>query len=116
MWAGPESFAKNVKEGRLPVQGGPRQKPVNIKLGFASDKFSYSVEFGLPTLPQIAFAHDPEIKREAIWLWEKWRPASALVDRHGALVRVRDDNSAWHTMSEKLAPMTVCLLSWPILP
>ena len=24
VWAGPESFAKDVKEGRLPVQGGPR--------------------------------------------------------------------------------------------
>ena len=104
VWAGPESFAKDVKEGRLPVQGGPRQKPVNIKLGFASDKFSYSVEFGLPTPPQVAFAHDPEIKREAIWYGEKWRPASALVDRHGPLVHVHNDNGAWQTMSGKLAP------------
>ena len=61
VWAGPESFDRDVKKGRLPVQGGPRQKPVNIKLGFTSDKFSYSVEFGLPTPPQIAFAHDPEM-------------------------------------------------------
>jgi len=105
VWAGPETFAKDVKKGHLPVQGGPRKKPVNIKLGFASDNFSYSVEFGLP-LPQNPtsdFDHDPEIKREAIWYGDRWRAPSALVDRHGTLVRVRDGGGTWQTASENLA-------------
>ncbi len=61
VWAGPETFAKDVKKNHLPVQGGPRKKPVNLKLGFASDNFSYSIEFGLPVpqKPSSAFDHDP---------------------------------------------------------
>ena len=105
VWAGPETFAKDVKKNHLPVQGGPRKKPVNLKLGFASDNFSYSVEFGLPVpqKPSSAFDHDPEIKREAIWHGDRWRAPSALADRHGSLVHVRDSRGKWQTASENLA-------------
>ena len=87
------------------MQGGPRKKPVNLKLGFASDNFSYSVEFGLPVpqKPSSAFDHDPEIKREAIWHGDRWRAPSALADRHGSLVHVRDSRGKWQTASENLA-------------
>lgn len=102
VWAGPETFAKSVKAGENPVQGGPRTKPVNIKLGFAADDFSYSVEFGLPARTSSAFAHDPEIKREAIWHGDRWRPQASLADRKAALVRIREDNG-WTTVSEHLA-------------
>ena len=102
IWAGPETFAKTVKTGKDPVQGGPRKNPVSIKLGFASDDFSYSVEFGLPTPGSAAFAHDPEIKREAIWHGDKWRPQASLVDRKAGLVRVREEKG-WTTVTEHLA-------------
>ena len=46
LWAGPEQFGRNVKAGRAPVQGGPRQQPVNLRLGFAGESFSYAIDFG----------------------------------------------------------------------
>lgn len=103
VWAGPETFSKPVREGRHKVQGGPRKKPVNIKLGFAADDFSYAVEFGLPVVSSSAFAHDPEIKREAIWHGDKWRAQASMADRKGPLVRVRDDAGRWVTVAENLA-------------
>jgi predicted ATPase len=103
VWAGPETVTKASKEGRQEVQGGPRKKPINIKLGFAADDFSYSVEFGLPVVSSSAFAHDPEIKREAIWHGDKWRSSASLVDRKGALVRVREDSGSWQPVLENLA-------------
>jgi len=104
IWAGPESFSRAVKEGHQAVQGGPRSNPVSIKLGFAAEDLSYSVEFGLPTPPQGAFAHDPEIKREAVWHGDRWRGSTALADRKKPLVRVRDDDGRWLTVAQHLAP------------
>ena len=103
VWAGPETVVKATKEGRQEVQGGPRKKPVSIKLGFAADDFSYSVEFGLPVLSSSAFAHDPEIKREAIWYGDKWRASATLVDRKAGLVRVKDDDGHWSSVIDTLA-------------
>jgi predicted ATPase len=101
VWAGPETVVKATKEGRQEVQGGPRKKPVSIKLGFAADDFSYSVEFGLPVLS--SSAHDPEIKREAIWYGDKWRASATLVDRKAGLVRVKDDDGHWSSVIDTLA-------------
>lgn len=104
IWAGPETFSRATKAGRQAVQGGPRNKPVNIKLGFAGDDLNYSVEFGLPKPPQGAFAFDPEIKREAIWNGGNYRNSTTLADRRRNLVRVRDDDGRWRTVSQHLAP------------
>ncbi|ESS72766.1 RecF [Methyloglobulus morosus KoM1] len=46
-----------------------------------------------------AFELDPEIKRECIWAGHSYRPASALVDRDGPLVKVRS-NRAWDVVSQ----------------
>ncbi len=51
-----------MKKGWVPIQGGPRQKPVRLRLGFASDEFGYGIDLGLPTPSSSAFALDPEIK------------------------------------------------------
>ncbi len=104
LWAGPESFARAVKAGDHPVQGGPRREPVHLRLGFAGDPFSYAIEFGLPTpVPRTLFGHDPEIKREAIWHGERWHPRSTLVDRRGNLVRARDADGRWQVIEQNLA-------------
>src|SRR3990170_8268261 len=48
LWAGPESFSRAVLRGERPVQGVVRSKPVSLRLGFASDDFSYAIDLGFP--------------------------------------------------------------------
>jgi predicted ATPase len=48
LWAGPESIARSVKRGEHAVEGTRRKHPVALKLGFASDDYSYAIELGLP--------------------------------------------------------------------
>ncbi len=101
-WAGPEVLSKGMKSGAVPVQGGPRQKRARLRLGFAGDDFGYSVSLGLPRGGQTMFALDPEIKREMIWNGPFYRPASALVDRDGAVVKARDGGN-WQVVEQHLA-------------
>jgi predicted ATPase len=62
-----------------------------LRLGFSADDFGYSISLGLPTPSRSAFALDPEIKRECIWAGNVYRPAGALVDREGTVIKVRKD-------------------------
>src|SRR5215831_5195 len=89
LWAGPESISRSVRRGDYAVQGTPREKPVNLRLGFTSDDLGYLIDLGLPMPSSSAFSLDPEIKRECIWHGPVIRPASLLVDRQGPLVRIR---------------------------
>lgn len=91
LWAGPETISRAMRSGQHPVQGGPRREVVHLRLGFAADELSYSIDLGLPAPGNSSFMLDPEIKRECIWSGPKYRPASLLVDRRNAIVRVRDD-------------------------
>ncbi|MEM9531775.1 MAG: AAA family ATPase [Pseudomonadota bacterium] len=100
-WAGPETLSREMKQGAVPVQGGPRSAPVRMSLGFAGDDFSYAISLGLPAPPAGPFALDPEIKRETIWAGEVYRPASALVDREGPLAKVREGRS-WVVAAQHL--------------
>jgi predicted ATPase len=95
LWAGPESIGRSVREGRHPVQGTTRTKPVALRLGFAGDEFGYAVDFGLPVPSRTRFCLDPEIKREAVWAGPVLRPAATLVDRAGGAVRTRDEHGRW---------------------
>src|SRR5687767_13951521 len=40
LWAGPETFARSLRRGEHPVQGGPRTERVRVRLGFSGDDFS----------------------------------------------------------------------------
>jgi predicted ATPase len=93
LWAGPESLSRAVVRGDHPVQGSARKHPVSLRLGFASDDFSYAIDLGLPPPPAGSFGHDPEIKRECLWHGARLRPSAVLVDRRGPLVRARAVNS-----------------------
>ncbi|PBJ82470.1 ATP-binding protein [Lysobacteraceae bacterium NML93-0399] len=88
LWAGPERPGARG-HGSGVVQGGPRLAPVSLKLGFAGEDFGYAIDLGLPVPSQSVFGRDPEIKREVIWSGPFLRPASLLVDRRGATVRIR---------------------------
>jgi predicted ATPase len=95
LWAGPEKISRAMRKGEVPVQGGPRREPVHLRLGFATEELSYCIDLGLPTPSLSAFGLDPEIKRECIWAGMRFRPASMLIDRRGAVVSVRAADGEW---------------------
>ena len=103
LWAGPEKFSRRMLSGEVPVQGGPRQEPVALKLGFAGDDFGYAIDLGLPPPPALsgAFQFDPEIKREAIWAGPFLRSSNVLIDRRGAMARAKEGRS-WRVVAEHL--------------
>jgi predicted ATPase len=87
--------------GRVPVQGTKRTEPVRLKLGFAGEDFGYSIIMGLPVPSHSAFALDPEIKRECIWMGPFYKPQTALMERVGPSVRMRT-GKGWKTVFEGL--------------
>lgn len=99
LWAGPEQFSRAMLEGREPVQGTSRVKPVRLQLGFAGDTFGYAINMGLPGPSSSLFSCDPEIKKEHIWAGPSWRPASSLAERDGALIRMRGEDGGWRTVN-----------------
>lgn len=101
-WAGPEQLSRRMVKGEVPVQGTVRKKAHRLKLGFVSDEFSYAISMGLPVPLTSAFSLDPEIKKECIWVGESCRPAAMLVERTGALLKVRSDHS-WEIVSADLS-------------
>ncbi len=92
-WAGPKEITSSMQRGDTQVQGNHHNKNKRLKLGFATDEFSYSVSLGItPPVPYpSAFNLDPEIKREAIWQGPVYRKASALVERMDTMVKARAD-------------------------
>lgn len=100
LWAGPE----NGTRGGAATQGTRRQKAVSLRLGFAGDGFGYAVDFGLPTPSSSMFALDPEIKSEAVFSGAVLRPATALTERHGSTVRLRDLRGEWRAHDHRLRP------------
>ena len=96
LWAGPEKIGRAVREGRYPVQGVARAKPVSLRLGFGGDDFGYAIDFGLPVGGGgSAFSLDPEIKRESIWNGPLLRQAAVVCERDNGIVRIRDDRRKW---------------------
>jgi len=83
MWAGPERLSREMRQGERPVQGGPRQQPVRLRLGFAADPFSYAIEVGYPQERQTAFALDPALKGEWIWAGGSFHPRAVLSSSRG---------------------------------
>lgn len=100
-WAGPENISRQMRTGRVPIQGTARKDPVRLKLGFSSDDFGYCITMGLPAPSRSAFALDPEIKRECIWSGPVYKPERILVDRSGPSVRARTEKG-WQTLAEGL--------------
>ena len=102
LWAGPEKIDPRVVRGELPLQGGPRQDAVGLKLGFTADEFGYAIDLGYPPPSRSAFALDPQIKAEAIWAGPFLRGSNLLVDRRGALVR-RRHGAGWAVVDNHLS-------------
>lgn len=100
-WAGPEKLSRNMRAGRVPIQGTQRKEAVRLRLGFSRDDFGYCITMGLPAPSDSAFALDPEIKRECIWSGPVFKPERVLVDRSGPSVRARTEKG-WQTLADGL--------------
>lgn len=111
LWAGPEVIGREVRARRAPAQGLVRQQPIALRLGLASDNFSFAMDLGLPQAGRESmFARDPEIKVESVWHGPLLRPATLLAERRGAAVRVREGREwvtggqlrAWESMLDEV--------------
>jgi len=58
-WAGPEKLSRDMRAGRVPIQGTQRKEVVRLKLGFSANDFGYCITMGLPAPSDSAFALDP---------------------------------------------------------
>ncbi|WP_062230173.1 AAA family ATPase [Aureimonas sp. N4] len=104
LWAGPETISRTMRQGRVPIQGGPRSKPISLALGFASDAYGYAIDLGMPS-PENPFPLDPVIKGEAMWTGERLSRSSLFAERRNALVRLRmSDSGVWREAMDALSP------------
>jgi predicted ATPase len=108
LWAGPEIIGRAVKRGDYPVEPTAKKKPASLKLGFAADPYSYSIDLGYPPPPPPAtlFNLDPEIKRECIWHGDVYRRATALVDRRHNLVTLPGDPARNQPQDDQFVVLT----------
>ncbi|GLQ16238.1 AAA family ATPase [Maritalea porphyrae] len=103
IWAGPETISRAMKSGQVEITGTSRRNRVGLKLGFASKDYGYAVDLGLPP-ERTAFANDPEIKAEAVWIGEKIRRNNVLAERRGPGVRIRTKDGTWSQATTSLLP------------
>jgi predicted ATPase len=103
LWAGPEKISRQMRNGQVPIQGGPRKKRIRLRMGFADEQFGYSISLGLPSPSDSAFSRDPEVKQEAIWMGSRYRPAALLIDRKGVAVRARTE-IGWNSLHDAMNP------------
>lgn len=101
LWAGPENIARSMRSGEHPLQGTVRKDTISLKLGFASDDYGYAVDLGLPK-DGGAFPLDPEIKAESVWVGEALMRRNVIAERHGPLVRLRDQAGHWQEATHSL--------------
>lgn len=90
-----------MRQGRQAITAIRRSEPVSLRLGFASDKFGYLIDLGMPVpdgSPTL-FGSDPWIKRECIWNGPFLRRATQFVDRSNALVKIKDQQGEWQVLS-----------------
>ncbi len=100
-WAGPENITAAMRRGDVPIEGSVRTEVRRLRLGFATEDFGYSIALGLPEPSNSYFSLDPEIKRECIWSGPFYRPACALVDRKGSMIKVRNGRS-WQVVAQHI--------------
>lgn len=99
-WAGPKEITREMRLGNVKVEGTAPQGVKRLKLGFATEELSYAISLGLPPQqPPSAFNLDPEIKTEAIWSGEVFRPAASLVERREPAIKNRDGRS-WQVIEQ----------------
>jgi predicted ATPase len=106
LWAGPEAFSREMKQGTQAIEGTRRKNPISLKLGFSSDDYGYAIDLGLPIPPPppSMFKRDPEIKAESLWAGQTLKRTNVYAERSGPTVRIRDRTGAWRQAMYNLAP------------
>jgi predicted ATPase len=88
-----------VAEGGLPSvlwAGEPRRntrsrRPVRLAVGVVTDGMSYAFACGMPPpVPPSVFDQDPEVKEEFVWVGERRRPSTTLLERLAGSAWVTD--------------------------
>jgi predicted ATPase len=102
LWAGPENLSRDMKAGRVPVQGTVRLGPVSLKMGFAGADYGYAIDLGLHVPARTLFSHDPVIKAENVWTREILKASNCFAERRGPSVRVRDEAGKWRQIATDL--------------
>ncbi len=106
LWAGPEKFSRTMKRGEHAVEPLVRSGRVSLRLGFSSEDYGYAIDLGLPLPSSSRFAHDPEIKAEAMWVGETLGRANLIAERRGPACRVRaGDSGVWRDMRGGLSSL-----------
>jgi predicted ATPase len=75
-----------------------RNRPVRMRLGAVTDRYSFELACGLPVAPippKWVYFLDPMIKEEKIWQGPKRLPSKLLCDRRNTTTRVRDTEHRW---------------------
>ena len=104
LWAGPEAFSRSIVRGDHPVQGGDSQGTQCGSGSVSPVTSSATRSISACRRPASgAFGHDPEIKRECVWTGATLRPSAVLVDRHGPLVKAREDKTSGRIITHALA-------------
>ncbi|MEM1068891.1 MAG: AAA family ATPase [Planctomycetota bacterium] len=112
LWAGPETISREMITGQIPVQGGPRKKPIALRLGIAADPFSYSLDVGLPQPSHSLFQRDPEIKRECLWRGSERQAAHLCADRKRDSLRCRSEKGKWRDVDLGMTERTSMLAAY----
>src|SRR5260221_5496814 len=58
LWAGPEEISREMKSGRVPLQGGVRKEPIRLRLRLASHDLRYAVDLGA-SAPRAGYPSSP---------------------------------------------------------
>jgi len=103
LWAGPEKFSRAMKRGEEKIEPLVRQTPKAVKLGFASDTYSFAIDLGPSSTTASLFALDPQIKVEAQWMGPVLGRSNLFAERRGPGVRIRDENGEWRQAATTLA-------------
>ena len=103
LWAGPETISREMKTGRVPVQGTVRRGSVGLKLGFSSEDYGYAIDLGLPQPGMSMFSSDPEVKAEALWVGDCLRRANEIASRSGSTVKLLSESGVRDRIVSDLA-------------
>ena len=66
------------------------RKPQRLMVGFRSDQLAFELSCGFPKPSCSVFDYDPEIKEEFVWIGEKRKPSTTLLQRSAGITVIRD--------------------------
>lgn len=89
------NFARSLaREGGLisALWAGPRTstKPHRMSLGFRTGDFTFELSCGFPPPQDTLFPYDAQIKEEVVWIGDRRKPTTTLLERGPGSTQIRD--------------------------